>query len=311
MKKNVKIKVIGVGGSGCNAITRMMKCHIQGVDLIALNTDVQDLKNTRAHYRLQIGRELTKGLGTGMDPDIGRRAAEEQRKEIQDILKDSDMIFVTYGAGGGTGTGAGPVVAEIAKKLGILTVAVVTKPFSFEGMWRMKLAEQGIDNLKNRVDTLLVIPNNKLLGLIDQETSLLQSFWICDEVLRQAVQGISDLIVLPGIVNVDFADLKAIMKNSGQALFGMGRAKGEKRAIEAANKAISCPLVDFSIQGAKGVLFNVSGGADLSLIEVNEIAKLITQHIHPKAKVIFGAVQDKKLKKGEIKVTIIATGFTQ
>ncbi|MCK4781597.1 cell division protein FtsZ [Candidatus Parcubacteria bacterium] len=311
MKKNVKIKVIGVGGSGCNAITRMMKCHIQGVDLIALNTDAQDLKNTNAHQKLQIGKESTKGLGAGMNPEIGKQAAEEQKQEIQDILKDSDMVFIAYGAGGGTGTGAGPVVADIAKKLGILTIAVVTKPFSFEGAYRMKAAEKGIDDLKSKVDTLLVIPNNKLLKLINEETSLLQSFWICDEVLRQAVQGISDLIVLPGIINVDFADLKAIMRNSGQALFGMGKSKGEKRAVEAAVKAISSPLVDFSIEGAKGVLFNVSGGADLSLTEVDEIAKLITQRIHSKAKVIFGAVQDRRLGKGEIRVTVIATGFVQ
>ncbi len=309
MKKNVKIKVIGVGGSGCNAITRMMKCHLQGVDLIALNTDIQDLKSTRADQKLQIGRELTKGLGAGMNPEIGRRAAEEQKDEIQEILKGSDMVFVAYGAGGGTGTGAGPVVAEIAKKLGILTIAVVTKPFSFEGLWRIKSAEKGIDNLKNKVDTLLVIPNNKLLKLVDQNTSLLESFWICDEVLRQAVQGISDLIVLSGIINVDFADLKTIMKNSGQALLGMGSAKGEKRATEAVGKAINSPLVDFSIEGAKNVLFNVSGKEDLSLTEIDEIAKIITQRVCSNAKIIFGAVNDKRLAKGEIKVTVIATGF--
>jgi cell division protein FtsZ len=309
MNSSAKIKVIGVGGSGCNAVSRMMKCKIQGIDLIALNTDAQDLVKTQAHQKIRIGREATKGLGTGMNPEIGRKAAEENREEIEEILKGSDMIFITSGLGGGTGSGAGPVVAEIAKKQGALTIAVVTKPFSFEGNQRQGVAEKALKNLRDKVDTLLIIPNDKILSLIDKETTLLSAFWACDEVLREAVQGISDLIVFPGIINVDFADLKAIMKNSGPALFGIGYGKGENRIEEAVNRAINSPLLDFSIQGAKGLLFNVSGGKDISLEEVNDIANIITKNTSSRAKVIFGAVQDKSLAKGEIKITVIATGF--
>lgn len=309
MQEKTSIKVVGVGGSGGNAVSRMMACKIQGVDLIVLNTDVQDLKKVKAHQKLQIGKNLTKGLGAGMNPETGRRAAEEQRYEIQELLKEADMVFITYGAGGGTGSGAAPVVAQIAKRLGALVIAVVTRPFSFEGEFRARIAQKGIQELKERVDTLLSIPNDRLLTMVNKDTSVVEAFWMCDETLRQAVQGISDLIVLPGIVNVDFADLKTIMKNSGPALLGIGRASGQRRAQEAANQAINSPLLDASIRGGKAVLFNVSGGPDMTLSEIEEITKIITQGLGSQAKVIFGAVKDKKLKKGELKVTLIATGF--
>jgi len=304
-----KIKVVGVGGSGGNAISRMKKSKIQGVTLVAVNSDAQDLKKIRADQKIRIGRKLTQGLGTGMNPEIGRRAAEEQKEEIQEVLKDTDMVFITYGTGGGTGSGAGPVVAQIAKDLKILTVAIVTRPFSFEGMTRQKIAENGLRRLKEKVDSLITISNDKLLEILDQKTPILSAFWLCDEILRQAVQGISDLIILPGIINVDFADVKSIMENSGTALLGIGRARGEGRAEEAAKAAIHSPLLDISPKGAKGVLFNVSGGRDISLSEIDQAAKVITQEVDPEAKVIFGAIQSEKLKKGEIKVTVIATGF--
>jgi len=304
-----KIKVVGVGGSGGNSISRMMACKIQGVDFVAINTDSQDLHHVKSPERLHIGKNLTKGLGSGMNPEIGRQAAEENRDEIQDAIKGSDMVFVTYGLGGGTGTGAGPIIAEAAKDSGALTVAVVTKPFSFEGQQRSRIAEEGLIQLRDRVDTLITIPNDKLLSFIDRKTPLLNAFAIVDDVLRQAVQGISDLIVTPGIVNVDFADVKAIMENTGSALMGIGRATGDDRAIEAAKLAVNSPLLELSIDGAKGVLFNISGGPDLAMTEINEAAKVITESIDPDAKVIFGAVMDDKLKKGEIKVTVIATGF--
>ncbi|MDP2864046.1 MAG: cell division protein FtsZ [bacterium] len=309
MKTATKIKVVGVGGSGSNAVSRMMKCKIKGVDLIAINTDAQDLEKTRAHLKLRIGKNLTKGLGAGMNPEIGRKAAEENKEEISEILKGSDMIFVTCGFGGGTGSGASPIVAEIAKNSGALTVAIVTKPFSFEGAFRQRIAENGLKKLKEKVDTLISIQNDKLLEILDPQTSVLNAFWMCDEILRQAVQGISDLIVLPGIINVDFADIKAIMENSGTALFGIGKARGEKRATDAALAAISSPLLNTSLKGAKGVLFNISGDQDISLSEIDEAARVITENVLPDAKVIFGAVQDEKLRKGEIKVAVIATGF--
>jgi len=316
----VKIKVIGVGGSGSNAVSRMMKCKIKGIELIAVNADAQDLKKARAHYKVRIGKNLTKGLGAGMNPVIGRKAAEEQREEIQEVLKGADMIFVTYGAGGGTGTGAGPVVAEIAKNIGALTVAVITKPFSFEGIFRQKIADSGIRRLRGKVDSLIVIANDKLLEILEPKTTILNAFWLCDDILRQAVQGISDLILLPGIINVDFANVKTIMANSGSALFGIGKAKGEGRAERAALAAINSPLLNVSLKGAKGVLFNVSGRKDISLSEIDEISRVITEEVSPEAKIIFGAVQDEKLapyriiagaglRKGEIKVTVIATGF--
>ena len=306
-----KIKVVGVGGSGGNAIARMIACKIHGVDFVAINTDAQDLHQVGAPERLHIGKNLTKGLGAGMNPEIGRQAAEENRDEIHEVIKGADMVFITCGMGGGTGTGAGPVVAEAAKDSGALTVAVVTKPFSFEGRQRARIAEDGLNLLKDRVDTLITIPNDKLLSIIDRKTSLLNAFSVVDDVLRQAVQGISDLVTIPGIVNVDFADIRAIMQNAGSALVGIGRATGEDRAIEAAKMAINSPLLEISIDGAKGVLFNISGGPDLAMTEINDAAKIITETIDTDAKVIFGAVIDDKLKKGEIKVTVIATGFDE
>lgn len=309
MTSNTKIKVVGVGGSGGNAISRMMKCKIKGVELVAVNADAQDLQRTRAHRKLRIGRNLTKGLGTGMNPELAKQAAQEQKDEIEQVLRDSDMIFITCGLGGGCGSGAGPIVAEVAKNIGALTLGVVTTPFSFEGIQRAEIAKESLKKLKQRVDTLIAISNNKLLSILEPKTTVLNAFWFCDEILRQAVQGISDLIVLPGIINIDFADIKAIMKDSGSALFGIGKAKGGERAKQAAIKALNSPLLDLSCKGAKGVLFNVSGGKDISLTEIDEAAKLITEQVSPDARVIFGAIQDEKLNKGEIKVTVIATGF--
>lgn len=309
MTSSTKIKVVGVGGSGGNGISRMMKSKIKGVELVAINADAQDLQRTRAHRKVRIGRNLTKGLGTGMSPEVGKQAAEEQKEEIEEAIRGADMIFITCGLGGGCGSGASPIVAEVAKKTEALTLAVVTLPFSFEGIQRTEIAQNSLRKLKTRVDTLIALSNDKLLSILDSKTSVLNAFWICDEILRQAVQGISDLIVLPGIINIDFADVKAIMKDSGSALFGIGKAKGPERAKEAARKALNSPLLDLSCKGAKGVLFNVSGGKDISLTEIDEAAKLITQEVSPEARVIFGAIQDEKLPKGEIKVTVIATGF--
>lgn len=305
-----KIKVVGVGGSGGSAIHRMMTSKIQGVDFVAVNTDAQALHHCQAPRKIHIGKSTTRGLGAGMNPDIGRQAAEESREEIESSIKGSDMVFITCGMGGGTGTGAAPIVAEAAKESGALTVAVITRPFSFEGLQRSKIAEVGIEELKERVDTMIIIPNDRLLTIIDRKTSLINAFEIVDDVLRQAVQGISDLITLPGIVNLDFADVKAVMKDAGSALIGIGRATGDDRAQEAARAAINSPLLEVSINGAKGVLFNVSGGSDLSMSEVNEAAQIITESVDRDAKVIFGAVQDDRLKKGEIKITVVATGFS-
>jgi len=304
-----KIKVVGVGGGGNNAVSRMADCKIQGVELIAINADAQDLHSCMATQKVLIGKNLTKGLGAGMNPDIGRQAAEENRDEIHEVIKGADLVFVTYGLGGGVGTGAGPIVAEAARDAGALTVGVVTKPFAFEGAQRMRIAEEGLNWLRDKVDTLIIIPNDKLLTVVDRNTSLLDAFRVADDVLRQGVQGISDIIVTPGIVNVDFADLKAIMQGAGSALMGIGRAQGDDRAAEAARQAINSPLLEASIEGAKGVIFNVSGGQDLTMLEINEAAKVITEAIDPQAKVIFGAVTDDKLKKGEIKITVIAAGF--
>lgn len=309
MEKTIRIKVIGVGGSGSNAVSRMAKCSIEGVELIAVNTDVQDLKTAKADQKISIGKAITNGLGTGMNPARAESAAEEDRENLKNILKGADLAFITCGMGGGTGTGAAPVIAEILKELGILTVAVVTTPFSFEGRERSLIARKGVDKLRDRVDTLITVSNDKIFKLIDSKTSVDSAFWMCDEVLRQAVQGISDLIVLPGIVNIDFADVKAILKNSGSALFGIGRAQGDNRAKEAALAALNSPLIDVSSNKAKGVLFSVSGGEDISLAEIDEIAKVIKDRVSSDAKIIFGAVQDEKLKNGEIKVTIVATGF--
>jgi cell division protein FtsZ len=305
---NTRIKVAGIGGSGGNAILRMRRSKIEGVELVAMNTDYQDLRKTRADLKIKIGQKLTQGLGTGMKPEIGRLAAEQSKKEIRDALRGADMVFITGGLGGGTGSGASPVVAQIAKNLGALTVAIVTLPFSFEGNYRKKIALDSKDLLKEKVDALLVIHNDKLLETLDAEISLLNAFWVCDDILREAVRGISDLILLPGIVNVDFADVRSILKNSGSVLFGIGRGHGEKRAEDAVRLALHSPLLDLSPKGARGVLFNVSG-EDVALSEIEEIGRIITREVNPKAKVIFGAVQDEKLRKGEIKLTLIVTGF--
>lgn len=309
MDKATRIKVIGIGGSGSNTVTRMMRYGINGIELIAINTDLQDLDKANAHRKLRIGRSTTDGLGTGMNPRVGEKAAEEDKEVIKEVLKDSDLIFIACGLGGGTGTGAAPVVAEISKEMGILTVAVVTIPFSFEGKERILIAKKGLKKLTGRVDTLIPVSNDRLLSVIDPGTSVESAFWICDEALKQAVCGISDLITLPGIINVDFADVKAILKDSGSALFGVGKATGDNRAREAVSAALNSPLVEVSCNKAKGVLFNVSGGGDISLVEINEIAEEIKKKVAPNARIIFGAVQGEDLKKGEIKVTVVATGF--
>lgn len=304
-----RIKVVGIGGGGNNAVSRMVASQIKGVDFIAINTDAQQLHHCKAPQKIHIGKNLTKGLGSGMDPEIGRQAAEENREEIHEALKGADLVFITCGLGGGTGTGGAPVVAEAAKDTGALTVAVVTKPFNFEGVQRASVAEEGLLQLKERVDTLITIPNDRILNLIDRNTSLVNAFQIVDDVLRQGVQGIADLIIYPGIVNVDFADIRAIMQDAGSALMGIGRAAGEDRALVAAKAAINSPLLEVSIDGAKGVLFNIYGGPDMGMMEINEAAKIITESVDPGAKIIFGATQDERLKKGEIKIAVIATGF--
>ncbi|MDP3727334.1 MAG: cell division protein FtsZ [bacterium] len=305
-----RIKVVGVGGSGCHAVTRMVEKKIRGVDFIAVNCDAQDLHQAKAQAKIHIGKNLTKGLGAGMNPEVGRQAADENRDEIADAVKGADMVFVTYGLGGGTGTGAGPIVAEVAKESGALTVGVVTRPFNFEGAQRSRIAEEGWTKLRDRVDALITIPNDRLLNLVDKTTSLLSAFYVCDDVLRQAVAGISDLITLPGLINVDFADVRAVMADAGSAIMGVGIASGEDRALTAARAAVSSPLLDIAIDGARGVLFNVSGGADMTMWEINEAAKVITESIDKDAKLIFGAVHDERLKKGELKITVIATGFS-
>ena len=310
-EKKTTIKVIGIGGAGGNAIDRMMQCKIKGIDLIAVNTDVQDLKKIRATQKIRIGQESTHGLGAGMNPELGKRAALESKEELTEALLGADMIFLAAGLGGGTGGGAIPVMAEIARSQGALTIAVVQRPFSFEGSWRTKLAERALGELKGKVDTLLVIPNDQILKLADPDMSVIAAFWKADEILRQAVQGISDLIVIPGIINVDFADLKSIMKNSGRAVFGMGQAKGEKRMEHALDAALHSPLLDMSIKGAKGILFNVAGAEDISLQEIQEAAQHIKEEISSQAKIIFGALQDKSLKPGEVRITVIATGFPE
>ncbi|HEY0908571.1 MAG TPA: cell division protein FtsZ [Candidatus Paceibacterota bacterium] len=304
-----RIKVIGVGGSGKNALNHMVNAKVKGVEFIAVNTDAQDLHHSLAKKKIHIGKNLTKGLGAGMNPDLGRRAIEETKEELQEAVKGADMVFVTGGMGGGTASGATPVVAKTAKELGALTVAVVTKPFFFEGAQRNKIADAALENLRKEVDAIIVIPNDRLLANIDRNTTAKAAFAICDEVLKQAVEGISDLITTPGIINIDFADIRAIMENAGPALMGIGIGSGEKRAEDAAKMAISSPLLDISIAGAKGVLFSIAGGDDLTMFEIQDAAKIITESIDPSAKVIFGTVRDEKLKKGEIKVTVIASGF--
>jgi len=304
-----RIRVVGVGGSGVNAVNHMVESKMRGVDFIAINTDAQALHHSFAKKKIHIGKNLTRGLGTGMNAELGKRAADETKEEIQQTLKGSDMVFVACGEGGGTGTGAAPVVARTAKELGALTVAVVTKPFSFEGAQRMRLAEVGLEELRKEVDALIVIPNDRLLATVQKETTLKEAFGMCDDILKQAVEGISDLITSPGIINVDFADVRAVMENSGSALMGIGVASGENRAAAAAHAAVSSPLLELSINGAKGVLFAVAGGEDLGMIEVHEAAKIITESVDPNAKIIFGAIKDDHLKKNELRVTVIATGF--
>lgn len=304
-----RIRVVGVGGSGRNAVNHMINSKVRGVEFIVVNTDAQDLHNSLAKKKIHIGKNLTRGLGTGMNPELGKRAAEETKEELQQAIKGSDMIFIACGEGGGTGTGAAPVVARSAKEMGALTVAVVTKPFSFEGQQRLRLAEAGLEELRKEVDALIVIPNDRLLATVAKETTLKQAFALCDDVLRQAVEGISDLITSPGIINVDFADIRAVMENAGSALMGVGTASGENRAQAAARAAISSPLLEISINGAKGVLFAIAGGDDLGMLEVQDAAKIITESIDPNAKVIFGAIKDDRLKKNEVRVTVIATGF--
>lgn len=303
-----KIKVIGVGGGGNNAVNRMVESGVRGIDFVALNTDRQALYSSKAEIKLQIGEKLTRGLGAGANPDIGAKAAEENRNEIMESLKGADMIFITAGMGGGTGTGAAPVVAEIAKELGILTVGVVTKPFTFEGPKRLKHAELGIEALKQKVDTLVTIPNDRLLQVADKKTTMVEAFIMADEVLKQGIQGISDLIAVPNLINLDFADVKTIMHDKGIAHMGIGKSAGDNRATEAAKQAIRSPLLETSIEGAKSVLLNITGGSDLGIFEVNEAADLIRASVDKDANIIFGAGIDESLKD-EIKITVIATGF--
>ena len=308
MDGTATIKVIGVGGAGNNAVNRMIEAGIKGVDFIAVNTDRQALQTSKAGTKIQIGEKITRGLGAGANPDIGAQSAEESKAEIAEVLRGADMVFVTSGMGGGTGTGAAPIVAATAKEMGILTIGVVTKPFTFEGKKRLSQAERGIENLKGRVDTLVVIPNDKLLQIIDRKTSIIEAFKMADDILRQGVQGISDLIAIPGLVNLDFADVKTIMLNQGMAHMGVGRASGENRAEDAAKEAIQSPLLETSIEGAKGVIINITGGDDLGLHEVNTAAELVQRSVDPEANIIFGTVTDTSMKD-EIQITVIATGF--
>lgn len=306
-----KIKVVGVGGGGGNAITSMInEGGIEGVEFVAVNTDAQALLHNKAEIKIQIGDQLTKGLGSGGDPEIGRQAAEESREKLKDELGNADMIFITCGEGGGTGTGASPIVAEVAKESGALTVAVVTKPFDFEGSPRRRSAEEGTDRLKDNVDTLIVIPNQRVLQVIDKKTSIIEAFQRIDNVLHQAVKGIAELITLPGLINVDFADVKSIMESSGNAIMGMGLGSGDKRAVAAIRQAISSPLLDTSIEGAKGILLNIVGGNDLSMTEIDEAATMISKSVDPDANIIFGAAIDEKLVD-QIKITVIATRFDE
>ena len=308
MDGTATIKVIGVGGAGNNAVNRMIDAGIKGVDFIAVNTDRQALQQSKANTKIQIGEKITRGLGAGANPDIGAQSAEESKSEVAEILRGADMVFVTAGMGGGTGTGAAPIVASTAKEMGILTIGVVTKPFTFEGKKRLSQAERGIESLKGKVDTLVVIPNDKLLQIIDRKTSIIEAFKMADDVLRQGVQGISDLIAVPGLVNLDFADVKTIMLNQGMAHMGVGRASGENRAEDAAKEAIQSPLLETSIEGAKGVIINITGGEDLGLHEVNTAAELVQRSVDPEANIIFGTVTDESMGD-EIQITVIATGF--
>lgn len=302
------IKVVGVGGAGCNAVSRMIQEGLKGVEFIAINTDAQALFLCDADQRIHIGGNVTKGLGAGSDPEIGKKACEENAEEILTALDGADMVFITTGMGGGTGTGASPIVADLARQAGALTVAVVTKPFTFEGKLRQTSAEKGVQELEQKVDTTIIIPNDRLLQVVDKKTSLIESFKVADDVLRQGVQGISDLITIPGLINLDFADVQTIMSNAGSALMGIGVGSGEHRASDAAKAAIASPLLETTIDGAKGVLFNITGGSTLSLLEVNEAAEIISRAVDPEARIIFGAVVDDRMQE-EVKITVLATGF--
>ncbi len=303
-----KIKVIGLGGGGCNAVSRMVQEDIQGVEFIAMNTDAQAMALTEAPVRIQLGTRVSKGLGVGGDHTAGQKAAEESRDELKEVISGADMVFITCGMGGGTGTGAAPVVAEIAKQSGALTIAVVTKPFTFEGTHRSQVAEEGIVQLLGKVDTLIIIPNDRLLDLCDQKTGVDTAFKLADDVLRHGVQAISEVITVPGMINLDFADVKAVMKDAGPAWMSMGRGSGQNRAVDAAKEALASPLLDVSASGSKGVLFNIVGGSNLTLFEVNEAADIIRQAVDPEANIIFGVAQDPSMDK-EIRITLIATGF--
>lgn len=303
-----KIRVVGIGGAGNNAVNRMVESNLSGIEFISINTDKQALYMSKAHHKIQIGEKITKGLGAGAYPEIGKKAAEENREEIEQVLKGADLVFITAGMGGGTGTGAAPIVAEVARDMGSLVVGVVTKPFSFEGKRRMQNAELGLAEMKPRVDTMIVVPNDRLLDISERRTSMLEAFRIADDVLRQGVQGISDLITIPGLVNLDFADVKTIMEEKGMAHMGVGRSSGENRAIEATKQAIQSPLLETTIEGARGVLINITGGSDLGIFEVNAAAELVTEAADPDANIIFGAVIDESMHE-EIRVTVIATGF--
>ena len=306
-----RIRVVGVGGSGKNAINHMIDSKVRGVEFVAINSDAQDLHRSLAKRKIHIGKNLTRGLGTGMNPELGKRAAEETRQEIQEALTGSDMVFITCGMGGGTGTGASAVVAKIAKEVGALVIAIVTKPFSFEGAQRKEIAERGLAELKKEVDAFIVIPNDKLLAVVDLNTSARSAFAMCDEILRQAVEGVSDIITTPGDINTDFNDIKAIMENAGPALMGIGISEGDDRAALAAKQAVNSPLLDVSIGGAKGILFVVASNDDLGIMEVQEAAKVINESVDKNAKIIFGMMKDEKLKKGQIRIIVIATGFPE
>lgn len=306
--QSARITVVGIGGAGCNAVDRMIEAGLRGVHFISVNTDAQALARSIAENKIQIGMKLTKGLGAGADPEVGEKATQESRDEIESLLQGADMVFVTCGMGGGTGTGGAPIVAQIAKDVGALTVGVVSKPFMFEGKRRAGVADDGIRKFQEKVDALITIPNDKLLQVVKERTPVVDAFKVADDVLRQGVQGISDLITIPGLINLDFADVKAVMKDAGSCIMGIGVASGDKRATEAAHQAISSPLLEATVEGARGILFNVTGGLDLALIEVHQAAEIISSSVDPDANIIFGAVIDEKLQ-GEIRITVLATGF--
>ncbi|MBI2409475.1 cell division protein FtsZ [Candidatus Kaiserbacteria bacterium] len=306
-----RIRVVGVGGSGGNAVNHMISSKVRNVEFVTVNSDAQDLHRSAAKRKIHIGKNLTRGLGTGMNPELGKRAAEETRQEIQEALSGSDMVFITCGLGGGTGTGGAPIVAKIAKEVGALVIAVVTKPFSFEGAQRKEIAERGLSELKKEVDAFIVIPNDKLLSIVEKNTSAKNAFALCDEILRQAVEGVSDIITTPGDINTDFNDIKAIMEGAGPTLMGIGVAEGDDRAKDAAQRAVNSPLLDISISGAKGILFVVAGSDDLGIMEVQDAAKVISESVDKNAKIIFGIMKDESLKKGQIRIIVIATGFPE